>query len=53
VSLVRDVPRFTLQTFHPRSAASIELRQLAPIPLADLEKLRTVFEPVVGKFSLR
>jgi pyruvate formate lyase activating enzyme len=51
--IVAGVPRFTLQSFSPTSAADSKLRSIAPFTPIEMETLRPIFEPIVGKFSIR
>jgi pyruvate formate lyase activating enzyme len=51
--LVAGVPRFTIQNFSPKSAADARLRELKPFPPEQLESLRPIFAPIVGKFTIR
>jgi pyruvate formate lyase activating enzyme len=51
--IVSGVPRFTLQAFAPAAAADPKLRTQKPFTVEQLESLREIFEPVVGKFTVR
>jgi pyruvate formate lyase activating enzyme len=51
--LVKGAPRFTLQVFSPAGAADPNLRTQEPIAAKQLESLRQLFEPAVGKFTIR
>jgi pyruvate formate lyase activating enzyme len=53
LELVKGAPRFTLQNFHPKFAASPALRRQKPWPPGALEQLRPKFAPFVGQFSIR
>ncbi|MDR1435939.1 MAG: anaerobic ribonucleoside-triphosphate reductase activating protein [Puniceicoccales bacterium] len=52
-AIVAGAPRFTLQNFSPKNAAAPWLRQTKPFQLSQLEQLRPIFEPIVGKFTIR
>jgi pyruvate formate lyase activating enzyme len=53
LELVAGAPRFTLQNFDPKSAASPLLRLGKPFLPEELERLRPRFAPFVGQFSIR